>query len=483
MIQKKNTKKLILVTGASGYVGGRLLYALHNKGIPVRCMARNPKFLEARVDKDVEIVQGDVLDTKSLKDAMRGVHTAFYLIHSMGTAKGFEKSDRIGAQNFGKAARAAGVQRIIYLGGLGDDSIELSPHLRSRHEVGGILAHFGVQVIELRASIIIGSGSLSFELIRSLVERLPIMVTPRWVSVKAQPIAINDLLQYLLESVSISVVGNRVIEIGGNQAVSYCDLMKEFARQRGLKRFMIPVPVLTPRLSSLWLGLVTPIYARIGRKLIDSMKHETIVGDSSAQVLFDIKPQNYQDAIFEALKNEDEEIAKTRWSDSMSSSGTKRNWGGIRFGNRLADVRQASIDQPIKKVFSSIQQIGGKNGWYYADWLWRLRGFIDLLFGGVGMRRGRRHPEEIKVGDSIDWWRVEAYEPNRQLRLISEMKLPGRAWLEFQVEKNNSYSMVRQVAIFDPIGLAGLAYWYLIYPLHNIIFKGMFRAITNHPNT
>lgn len=471
-------RKIILVTGASGYIGGRLVNELRTKGHKIRCMVRNPEFLKARVPGDIDVVYGDILDKKSLIEALHGVHSAYYLIHAMGEGGNFEEADRTGSRNFAKAAREAGLKRLIYLGGLGDSQMDLSQHLRSRQEVGRILADSGVQTIELRASIVIGSGSLSFELIRALVERLPIMVTPRWVSIKAQPIAITDLLNYLMDSLVIKVDGNHIYEIGGSDCVSYADLMREFASQRGLKRLMIAVPVLTPRLSSLWLGLVTPIYARIGRKLIDSLRHETIINNHSALKVFKIQPRGYRKAIEEALKNEDKEIADSRWFDSLSSSGARKNWANARFGNRLVDLRQAVVKSSGEAAFHAIQRIGGKNGWYYADWLWDLRGFIDLVLGGVGMRRARRHPEEIRIGDTIDWWRVEAYEPNRRLRLVSEMKLPGRAWLEFQVKGNQSSSLVRQIAVFDPIGLRGLAYWYLIYPIHVLIFRGMFRAIT-----
>jgi len=469
---------LILLTGATGYVGGRLLAVLEKASRRVRCLARRPEFLRARAAEGTEVVAGDVLDPDSLVAAMRGVTTAYYLVHSMGSTGSFEEQDRRGAQNFAAAARAAGVRRIIYLGGLGDSRQPLSPHLRSRHEVGDVLRASGVPVIEFRASIVIGSGSLSFEMVRALVERLPVMITPRWVGNPAQPIAIGDLLQYLVAALDLNPEGNPIFEIGGADAVSYGEIMDEYARQRGLRRLKIAVPVLTPRLSSLWLGLVTPLYARVGRKLIDSICYPTVVRDDSALRVFPIRPQGVRDAIASALQNEDRELAATRWSDALSAGGTPRDWGGVRFASRLFDSRVARVDVLPARAFAPIRRIGGATGWYYADWLWELRGFLDLLVGGVGMRRGRRDPEYLCVGDALDFWRVEVYEPDRRLRLSAEMKLPGRAWLEFEVSGDASSSTIRQTAIFDPVGLSGLAYWYGVYPLHHVVFRGMLRGIT-----
>ena len=469
-------QKRILLTGATGYVGGRLLRALSQHRYRVLTLARRPEFLHIDQGWGVELVKGDVFEKPSLVQAMQGVDAAYYMVHSMGARGDFIELDRVGAKNFGEAARECGVQRIIYLGGLGAGNA-LSPHLQSRQEVGDILRASGVQVIELRASIVIGSGSLSFEMIRALVERLPVMITPRWVGVKAQPIAITDLLDYLVQALEIPVRDNRIVEIGGADQVSYGELMQEYARQRGLRRLMIPVPVLTPRLSSLWLGLVTPLYARTGRKLVESLRHSTTVQDPSAVLLFRVKPRSVRQAIAEALKNEDREYAETRWSDAVSATGRGVETRSIRIGNRLIDVRYATIHASPSAAFRPIQKIGGVTGWYYANWLWGLRGFLDLLVGGVGMRRGRRHMQEIAVGDVIDWWRVEAFEPDRLIRLVAEMKLPGRAWLEFSVEKQGESSLIRQTAVFDPVGLLGLAYWYAIYPLHALVFKGMLGGI------
>ena len=468
---------VVLVAGATGYVGGRLVPALERLGHRLRCLARRPEHLRHRVGPRTEVVRGDVLDPASLADAMRGVEVAYYLVHSMGARGPFEETDRTAAVNFGRAASAAGVRRIVYLGGLGDEAVPLSPHLRSRHEVGRVLRASRVQVIEFRASIVIGSGSLSFEMVRALVERIPIMVTPRWVDVPAQPIAIDDLLGYLVAALDVAVAGSPIFEIGCADQVSYADIMREYARQRGLRRIMVRVPVLTPRLSSLWLGLVTPLYARVGRKLIDSIRHPTVVRDPAAARVFAVRPRGLREAIASALRREDAAYAATRWSDALSASGTGTDGSDVRFGRRLVDSRAVRLPVPAAAAFAPIRRIGGTCGWYFADWLWTLRGLLDLLAGGVGMRRGRPDPERLRVGDTVDCWRVEALEPDRRLRLAAEMHLPGRAWLEFEVTEDGDGSIVRQTAIFDPVGLAGLAYWYLVLPLHRLVFAGMLRAL------
>jgi uncharacterized protein YbjT (DUF2867 family) len=470
--------KRILLTGATGYVGGRLIAMLEETGRPVRCVARRPELLSTRVRPGTEVVAGDLLDAESLKPAFDKVDTAYYLVHSLGAGEKFEAEEEKAAANFGTAAAEAGVRRIIYLGGLCDETqAELSPHMRSRMRTGQVLRASGVPVITFRASIILGSGSLSFELIRSLVQRLPVMVTPRWVSVPAQPIAIRDVLAYLVQALELEGEENRIYEIGGADRVSYGGLMREYARQRGLRRLMIPVPVLTPRLSSLWLHLVTPVYARIGRKLIGSMLCASVVRDDAALRDFDIQPAGVREAIPDALRKEDHDFAETHWSSALSAREPDRRWGGIHFGSRLADSRQIRVDAPPEQAFRPIQRIGGKRGWYYGTWLWRLRGILDRIAGGVGMDRGRRDPEDLRNGDVIDCWRVEAFEPPRRLRLFAEMKVPGRAWLQFEVEADNGGSRIRQTALFDPAGLSGLLYWYALYPAHQFIFRGMLRHI------
>jgi len=476
-----SNKLKILLTGATGYIGGRLLRALKEQGYFIRCMARRPEALKHQVDERTEIVYGNPLTRESLEqeNVFKDIDVAFYFVHSLGSKESFLVQDRLAAQNFSEVAKANNVKRIIYLGGLANPDEELSDHLKSRLEVGDYLRISGIQVIELRASIILGSGSLSFEMIRALVERLPVMIIPKWVRMAAQPIAIEDVIAYLMAAIEMKTDQNEVFEIGGANKMSYQGIMKEYARQRGLKRLMIPVPVLTPKLSSLWLGLVTPLYARVGKKLIDSIKHPTIVRDRRALEVFDIKPKNVKHAITQALCNEEREFAETKWSDALSAAGNlPRDWGGVRFGNRIIDARQVKVNVPPEKAFEPIRHIGGDTGWYYADWLWNLRGFLDLLIGGVGVRRGRRDPEHAYIGDAIDFWRVQGYEPNKRLRLLAEMKLPARAWLNFDVEPNkDGGSIIHQTVEYDPIGLWGILYWYLVYPLHRFIFPGMIKNI------
>ena len=467
----------ILLTGATGYVGGRLLGALERAGHEVVCLARNPAHLAARLGPRARAVQGDLLDPASLPGAFAGIDAAYFLVHSMADASGFESREIATATHFATAARAAGVRRIIYLGGLGDDRAELSPHLRSRREVGRILRDSGVPTLELQASIVIGSGSLSFEMVRALSEHLPVMITPRWVSVLAQPIGIQDLIDYLVQALDVPLTGSLVVEIGGADQLSYAALMREYMRQRHLRRLMIPVPVLTPRLSSLWLGLVTPVYARVGRKLVESIRHPTVVRSPLAAQLFDVTPRTAAQAIRAALENEDREFAETRWSDAMSSAGALPGYGGVRFGQRLIDRRTLRAQASPESCFAAVQSIGGANGWFTYDWLWRIRGFLDLLVGGVGMRRGR--PDRaLRVGDALDFWRVEACEPPRLLRLRAEMRLPGRAWLEFEITRHDDgTATITQSALFDPVGLSGLLYWYSVYPAHGLVFGSMIRAL------
>lgn len=444
-------KNVILIAGATGYVGGELLKMLLAAGYSVRCLARRPEALRAKALPGLEVVEGDVLNSKSVRTAMAGISFAYYLVHSMGSTQSFEEQDRKGAQNFANAAREAGVQRMIYLGGLGRSSDQLSTHLRSRHEVGEILRSVGVPVMEFRASVVIGSGSLSFEMIRALVERLPVMIAPRWVSVEAQPIAIADLLSYLLAAIGHPVNSSEIYEIGGSDRVSYGGLMREYARQRRLKRLVIPVPFLTPRLSSLWLGLVTPLYVRVGRKLIDSIRHSTLVEDTKALAEFNIRPCGFREAISAAIN------ADTKY---------------LKIESRIIHVNASQAD-----AFVAIRRIGGATGWYYANWLWWLRGWMDKVIGGVGMKRGRRDPDSLRVGDVVDSWRVEAIEPHRLLRLVAEMKLPGRAVLEFEVTGKANGSEIRQTTSFDPRGILGRAYWYSVLPFHHFVFRGMLLGI------
>jgi uncharacterized protein YbjT (DUF2867 family) len=472
-------KPLILLTGSTGYVGGRLKKALLELGYPLKLLVRSSALVSSKNSERETYVVGDAKDKKTLIQAMQGVSIAYYFIHSMGSKGDFVDEDRLIAAQFAEAAAECGVSKIIYLGGLGSHYENLSPHLQSRHEVGEVLRANadGVQVMEFRASIVIGSGSLSFEMVRALTEKLPVMITPRWVYTLSQPIAIDDLLQYLIQAIDVKIDGNPILEIGGKDKVSYGGLMEEYARQRGLKRYMIHVPVLTPRLSSLWLGLVTPLYARVGKKLVESAICETTVHDPLALHLFSVKPMGYKEAIQRAIANEGATFPETRWNDPLSSayqtpSSIKENLGG-----RLIDHREIQVPYTPQEAFRPIERIGGNQGYYYGNFLWHLRGTLDLLCGGVGFRRGRRDQQNLKEGDVVDFWRVEEIKPPFLLRLKAEMKLPGRAWLEFYVEPTDKGSKISQRAVFDPAGIFGIAYWYLLYPLHHLVFNGMLKGI------
>lgn len=467
----------ILLTGATGYVGGRLFPLLKKKNLSIRCLVRHPDKIAGHRFRGATIQQGDVISGEGLAEALQGIHTAYYLVHALASDRDFEKKEQLGAEKFAAAAKAAGVEKIIYLSGLGHESSDLSPHLKSRHQVGKILAASGVPTLEFRAGIILGSGSLSFEMVRALVERLPLMIIPRWVQTPTQPIAIEDVLSYLILALDHPLPHSQIFEIGGSDVVSYQDIMKEYGRQRGLHRLMIPVPVLTPHLSSRWLGLITPLFAKVGKKLIEGIRNPTLVRNSEALRVFPVRPMGIQKAIARALSNEDEDFALTHWADALSSSKQRQHWGGVRFKNRLIDSRSIKIPVPAKRAFRPIQEIGGKRGWYYGNWLWQIRGFLDSLIGGVGLRRGRRDPVDLKVGDALDFWRVERLDPPHTLLLRAEMKLPGRAWLEFEIDPTASGVSLTQTAMFDPIGLAGLMYWYLLYPIHGRIFRGMLRGI------
>ena len=439
-MEKPHSSK-VLLTGATGYVGGRLLPLLKKRGCRVRCLTRRESSQSNFNSGDVEVAIGNALDIESLKTALSGVETAYYLIHSMGDNDDFEKTDRRAAENFAKACSTQNVKRIVYLGGLGDPSERLSKHLRSRQEIGDILRSSSADVIEFQASIIIGSGSLSFEMIRALVERLPVMICPKWVRVLAQPISIEDVLSYLVEALDRPLGQSELLEIGGPEQVSYGEIMRRYAKQRGLTRFMIPVPFLTPYLSSLWLGLVTPLYSRVGRKLVDSLRNPTLVGDNKALKEFSVSPRSIDASIARALVFEDKKFAETRWSDAFSAGGDEKTWGGVRFGSRLVDSRTRTIDLNAEQAFRPIRRIGGETGWYYGNWLWKIRGAMDLMVGGVGVRRGRRDPDQVRVGDTVDFWRVEQIVDNKILRLSAEMRKLGEVfglvpdWLTLEHER------------------------------------------------
>lgn len=465
----------VLLTGATGYVGGRLLRRLEADGPRrVRCLTRRPEALAGRTTRRTEVLAGDALDPVSLARAMRGVETAYYLIHSMDTSGDFESLDRLAASNFAGAARTAGVRRIVYLGGLGDGA-GLSTHLASRQEVGEILRASDVPTIEFRASIVIGSGSASYEIVRALVESLPVMITPRWVETAAQPIAIEDVIDYLMAALGYE--GSAIFEIGGHDRVSYAEIIREYARQRGLSRRLIRVPLLTPRISRSWLGLLTPVYGRVAGAMVESLRNETVVHTAAALETFSLTPRGLKDSIARALVNEDREFAETRWSGALPAAQPLR-WSGVTFGRRLVSSRVTQLRRSPARAFAPIKRIGGHTGWYASDWFWSARGLLDTLRGGVGLRRGRRDPVDLRVGDTIDFWRVERLETERLLRLTAEMKIPGRLWLQFEVDPDGSDgAQIRQTTVFDPAGYVGLAYWYFFCPIHHLVFSRMLRGI------
>jgi uncharacterized protein YbjT (DUF2867 family) len=465
----------ILLTGATGYVGGRLLRAFEAQGVAVRCATRRPEYLRGQTGPGTEVVACDLGTPDDLRRCLEGIETAYYLAHSMGATGSFEAEDRTVAAAFARAAREAGVRRIIYLGALGAGS-DLSAHLASRQEVGRILQSSGVPTIELRSSIIIGAGSLSYDMIRSLVTRLPVMITPRWVRTMTQPIAIDDVIAYLLAARDLPGDATCTYEIGGRDRVSYGDLMREFAQLRGLRRIIVPVPVLSPWLSSLWLGLVTPLYARVGRHLIDGVRNETVVRDERALLDMPVRPSGVRDAITAAMS--DEGLSSNRWQDGLLPRPALGQ-GAAPLKKQMVDSRWVRVPVPPDAAFGPIQRIGGATGWYFGDALWQTRGWLDLAVGGVGMRRGRRHPVDLAPGDMLDFWRVEAIEPPFLLRLIAEMKLPGHAWLQYRVEPDGDGAIIRQTAFFDPNGLRGRLYWLALAPAHQIMFPRMLRGIAN----
>ena len=467
----------ILLTGATGYVGGCLLRDLERRGLMVRCLARRPEKLAGSTAATTEVMRGDATDAADLARACAGVDVAYWLVHSMEGGVDFERADRLAAERFAAACIAGGVRRIIYLGGLGADDDRLSAHLRSRHEVGAILRASGLEVIEFRASIVIGAGSFSFDLVRTLVERLPLMICPAWLATPTQPIAIDDVVAYLSAAIDLPASGPRIFEIGGPDKVSYGAIMREYARQRGLWRVMVPVPVLTPRLSSLWLKLVAPRYSKVGRKLIDGLKNPTVVNSDAAQREFAIMPRGLRAAVSEAVRQEDEEFAGKRWADFADLEELPRRYGGNFEGTRLVDHRHAVVAVSPDRAFAALERIGGSHGWYSCNWLWTLRGWIDRALGGPGMTRGRRDPDTLRAGDALDCWRVEVCDPPRRLRLAAEMKMPGRGWLEFEVVPRDGDVTIHQTAVFDPRGLGGLAYWYAIWPLHEVVFRRMLAGI------
>lgn len=473
------TRDRVLLTGSTGYIGGRLVPRLLDAGYRVRCLARSPRKLQARAWAEhpgVEICQGDLNDSASIERALQGCAATYYLVHSMlATGADYAEHDRRLARNFVTAAAAtSGLRRIVYLGGLGETGPDLSEHLASRRAVEQELSAGPVPVTTLRAAMIIGSGSASFEILRYLVERLPVMVTPRWVQTESQPIAVRNVLEYLIRVLEVEETSGRVLDIGGPEVHSYRALMQIMARSLGLpNRLVLPVPVLTPRLSSLWIHLVTPLSHRIARPLAEGLRNRVVCRSAVAQELMPQKLLGVQEAVDAALGRYESDDVETSWSDAGPIPGDP-DWAG---GTTFTDRRTLQIDATPAAVFRAIRRIGGGNGWYSADLLWRIRGWLDRLVGGPGLRRGRRDPERLAYGDALDFWRVTGIVEGARLELRAEMKLPGEALLEFEIEARDSGSSLTQTARFKPRGLAGLLYWAAVYPFHGFVFQGMLDGI------
>ncbi|WP_067802574.1 SDR family oxidoreductase [Actinomadura formosensis] len=479
-----DTPRLYLVTGASGYIGGRLVPELLDAGHRVRCMVRSARRLRDQPWADrVEIAEADATDREATARALEGVDVAYYLIHAIGGGGGFAETDRRAARTFAGAAREAGVGRLVYLGGMEPEE-ELSPHLRSRAEVGEILLHSGVPTAWLRAAVIIGSGSVSFEMLRYLTERLPVMVTPRWVHTRIQPIAIRDVLHYLVAAAGLPAEVSRGFDIGGPDVLTYVDMMRRYAAVAGLKRrIIIPVPVLSPWLSSLWVGVITPVPGGLARPLVESLRNEVVCADDDIAEYVPPPPggpTGFERSVELALRRVREADVATRWSSASVPGApsdplpTDPDWAG---GSLYTDERSCRTAAPPERLWEVIEGIGGEHGWYSFPLAWRVRGVLDRLVGGVGLRRGRRDPRRLRIGESVDFWRVEEIEPGRLLRLRAEMRLPGLAWLELGVAEEDGRTRFTQRALFHPRGLAGQVYWWAFRPFHDRIFGGMCKGI------
>ncbi len=468
--------RLVLVTAATGYIGSRVIEPLTRAGYHVRASARTPGRI--RAPRGTETVAGDAFEAEAVRASLQGVDTAFYLVHTLGGGEGYAERDRKAAEIFASAAADAGVRRIIFLGGLGEDVGDLSEHLASRHEVGRILSETGIPVIEFRASIVLGSGSTSFEMIRNLVEKLPAMTTPRWVRSEAQPIYIDDVTSYLTNAVELELAPealHTVYEIGGTDTCTYGELMRLYADARGLKRLVIPVPFLSPGLSGWWLYLFTPRQATVGRQLAESLRFPTTVVDDAASRDFpEVRPMGAMAAMKRALSDEDVAFASICWADEFGDDMEPHT---LSREGRYVDSRAVVAHCPPEAAFDPVACIGGERGWYAFDTLWGIRGFMDQLIGGPGRRRGRRDQYALIEGDHLEWWRVEKVDAPRLLRLEAEMKLPGKGWLQYELHPLGENTLVRQTATFDPKGLLGRAYWYAVLPFHHFVFNGTLKGI------
>jgi uncharacterized protein YbjT (DUF2867 family) len=466
----------ILIVGASGYVGGRLVALLAADGHELRLASRDPRGLAARFP-EAEAVRVDLLDPSTLPPALEGIDTAYYLAHSMaGGESGFAMRDLRAARWFGQAAREANLRHIVYLGGLGDPDSGLSAHLESRQETGAELAAHGVPVTEFRAAVIIGSGSASFELLRSLVEHLPVMITPRWVGTLCQPISIRDVLDYLRAAAG-HPERSGVVEIGGPDVLSYAEMMRTYARLRGMRRVMIPVPVLTPRLSSYWCSLVTPVPASIARPLIEGLRNEVVVRDPGPAKAFDVVPADLETSVRRAIDRRDRHEVETTWFDSLGLPGRPDLDQDESREGMVLERQWRRVRASAARTFSEVERLGGSAGWPYGNPLWSIRGLLDRLVGGPGMRLGRRDPIHVRVGDAVDFWRVEEVRPGRLLRLRAEMRVPGRAWLQYEVTDDPEGCRLVQTAFFEPRGISGRLYWYVLLPAHLAIFRGTIREL------
>lgn len=477
----------ILVTGSTGYVGGRLVPRLLESGFRVRVVVRSRAKLEGRPwcrHPNLEIVEGDVLDRDSLRRATEGCGVVYYLVHSMNvTVKDFAAADRLAAQNMADAAADAGCERIIYLSGLGNVQHRLSKHLKSRTEVGEILGQGRTPVTTLRAAMIIGSGSASFEILRYLVDRLPIVIAPRWVDTQCQPIAIRNVLEYLMGCLKQPDTIGKVFDIGGPDIVTYRELMHVYAQVAGLhRRYIIGLPVLTSQLSAYWIHLVTPVPASIARPLAEGLLNTVVCQDHRIQELIPQQLLTCREAIQLALERTHEQDIESHWTDAGSIPPSLKHLGDPKWagGTVYRDCRRITIDAPIQVVWEVLSGVGGSTGWFYGNWLWKLRGAVDRVIGGVGLQRGRRDATRLQVGDALDFWRVYQVDAPHRLTLLAEMKLPGTAMLKFSLKDVGPHTTeLEQRALFLPLGIWGMLYWASVYPFHHIIFDGMLRGIAS----